>query len=138
MKPDLAGFRAAQQRKRDELGEDVLFLHEPSITFPPGTPTDPETGRPYDPVLTPTASARASAIVRCAVAVDWGTREDVEDTPAGIFARGDVMAIAPSGAASAIDGAIELEVRGVRYSVRSQTFDGVAGIDRFLTIGEKQ
>lgn len=60
-KPSLAGFAEAQDRKRVMLGSDVTFLWPAQVTFPPGTPVSPNTGRPFDPTVSAIASFQPSA-----------------------------------------------------------------------------
>lgn len=60
---DIAGFKDAQVRLREQFGHDVPFYFASASTWPPGTPMDPETGLPYDPTILPVASGRASAVV---------------------------------------------------------------------------
>lgn len=136
-RPDIAGFRDAMERKRGEMSEEILFLAEVSVTFPPGTPTDPETGKPYDPVLVPTASARASATAMCEVA--YRTTGIQEEAGAfGYVENTDVMLIAGSGVASRVVGMTGFVCRGDHFEIRAQKFDGVVGIDRYLIWGAKK
>lgn len=67
MEPDLDGFREASVNLRAALGRDVPFFTPTPTTWPPGTPLDPQTGTPYDPVIQPLASGFASASVRAIV-----------------------------------------------------------------------
>lgn len=53
VQPDIEGFRAAQQRLRDAMGTNVAFHTPVAPTWPPGTPLDPQTGRPHDPTVEP-------------------------------------------------------------------------------------
>ena len=128
------------ERKRAAMGEEVLFLGEPVVTFPPGTPLDPETGKPFDPVITPTASARASATATCEVAyrtIGRGSLQ-LESDALGWEDRSDVMLIAGSGTGSKIVGMTEFVVRGDTFEIRAKKFDGVTGIDRYLIWGAKK
>lgn len=139
-RPNIAGFRDAMERKREELGEEILFLGDASVTFPPGTPTDPETGHPYDPVLTPTASARASATATCEVAFRSTGRQELQER-AGAFGwveNTNVLLIAGSGVASRVVGMTEFVCRGDHFEIRARKFDGVVGVDRYLIWGAKK
>jgi hypothetical protein len=51
--PSTSDFADAQRRLRAKLGVDVVFLIASDPEWPPGTPLDPETGKPYDPFLDP-------------------------------------------------------------------------------------
>lgn len=135
--PNLDGYREATKRKRAALGEPILFLGEVSVTFPPGTPTDPETGRPHDPVLVPTASARASATLTCEVSfrtLGHATFQE-SDGAFGWVDQTDVMLIADVESAPVASGMVEFERHGTLFAIRAQKFDGIAGIDRYLIWG---
>jgi hypothetical protein len=65
-RPDTAGFADAQDRLRQELGVDAVFLIPTALVWPPGTPLDPETGKPFDPFLDPVdPAANTEVTVRC-------------------------------------------------------------------------
>lgn len=135
--PDLAGFQEALDYKRQVLGEHVTLLGPVTATWDPSVAIDPDTGKAYDPMASPTASARASAVVQAGVAYrhrpGFGTAAS-KSAAAGIFADADVLVILSSAAASA---AIAVEVQTVvardeTYKVMARRFDGVTGIDRYL------
>lgn len=130
MKPDVAGFREAQSRKRQELGEDVVFLGEVLLTFPEGTRIDPEAGRPYDPTVQPTASGQASASVRCGVAFRPVT-EDATATAAGWTDESHVMLNAPYPFPGEW---LEFRLRGARYKIVSIKSDAIGEGDPWRTI----
>jgi hypothetical protein len=131
--PDLAGFEDAQQRLRNSLGEPVVFLFPDQLEWLDGTALDPETGRPYDPMAEPTASAGASATVpNCDVAIR-AQDEDTRFSALGFTESEDVLVICSSGQASAASGAESAVVRDERYMVMAQRFDGIGGIQRYLT-----
>ena len=140
--PDLAGFADAQERLRDGFGELVTFRSAASETYPPGTPLDPETGKPYDVTIVPTASGSSEWIVKCDVvfrAINRaGIGGDSNPTPAGILEEGHIMLIANSAAASAAASAVQFDVRGDTFKITSRKFDGVGGIQRHLTYGRKE
>lgn len=135
--PDRAGYVEAQERLRRVLGESVILLQPASRTYPMGTPLDPETGEPYDPLVKPTASAQASAVVQARVAFRGGKVDSVEASPAGYFEDADAVVICSSAAASAASGATGMVIRDERYEIRTSRLDGIAGVDRFLIFGAK-
>lgn len=51
--PDITGFQDAQRRLNEALGETVQFLTPQEPVWPDGTQIDPETGKPYDPLIDP-------------------------------------------------------------------------------------
>lgn len=136
--PDLAGFEDAQHRLREAFGEPVIFLMPPVETWPPGTELDPETGRPYDPMLEPLVSNQEQRQVTCDVATRPFTGSDVEFAPVGLVEREHQMLACDLAYASAASGAIEYEVRGSRYAVTSQRPDGIGRVQRFLTFGRRR
>lgn len=142
--PDLEGFAEAMDRKRILLGEDVIFLSDAVVSFPPGTPLDPESGVPLDPLVEATASAQASAGVRASVYFRAVTRgggggSDSADTPAGRGEHTHVMLILPPAGASAASGCGEFVLRGERYLIDSQKLDApVRGADRWLVYGAEE
>lgn len=142
MEPDLAGFADAQERLRDAFGELVVFLKPVEATWPPGTPLDPETNRPYDPVVLPSSSGQASAVVNCDLAYrPWGRiggAGEVEWTALGGLETAHILLIASSGAASAIEGSSEFVVRDERYKVTSIMPDGVGEVQRTVVQGRKE
>lgn len=133
MKPNLAGFRAAQERLRGEFGEAVVFLQDAVVTFSPDVAVD-EAGRPFDPFAQPASSAQSSAVVKCSVA--WRPM-DAEGGAMGWVDRQHVMLIASSAATSAVEGANEFLLRGERWQTDSFQLDGLAGVSRLLVFGRK-
>lgn len=137
--PDLAGYAGAQAAHRQRMGVDVVFLQGVSVTFPPGTPMDPETGLPYDPTLVPTASAQASAVVRCNVARSAvrNARDGlVRSSAMGFGDAEQITCIADLSASAAIDGAVEFLVNSARFKVVAMNVDEpVAGAERIVVMG---
>lgn len=140
--PDLAGFVDAQQRLRDAFGEQITFLAEPSVTFPPGTPTDPETGKPYDPVIAATGSAQASAAVKCDVVFRAVNRAGVTGGETfeaiGITDATHIMLIADISARTTIESCVDFDCRGERFKITAQKPDGVGGVQRWLIYGRRR
>lgn len=134
--PDLAGFREARERKRRLFSEPVVLLGPAVATYPPGTPIDPETGRPYDPVLQPTSSARASALIDAEFVWKSGQTPS-EDTAAGTFERSHPMLIAGSAASAVASAMTHFTARGEMFQIEGVHFDGITGIDRVLIYGAK-
>jgi hypothetical protein len=135
---DLAGFTAAQQRLRQQFGEDVTFYGAEVNVFPAGTPIDPESGRPYDPALEPTSSTRASAVVKCNVAYRSRIERAQEQAALGIGGRMHVMLIADITDAVHINDKVEFEVRTERFKLEASEPDGVGAVQRLLVWGRRQ
>lgn len=132
--PSLDGFREAQDRLRSLTGELVTFLGPVSVTFPPGTRLDPQTGRPYDPMIAPTASARASAVVKAGVV---SSLDDGEAQPFGWTPEADVMLHMPSGAASAAS-ADAFMLRGKLWQVTGRHFEGIGDLTNRIHVFGKR
>lgn len=140
MGADLAGFAAAQQRLRGQFGEAAVFLQAPVFTYPGGTPIDPDTGAPYDPVITPTSSAQASATVNVNVAFEaYRAGRDRDDQPGaiGFVDRAHIMLIADLQDRSQCEGAISVLVREQLYKVTAMKVDGIGQLQRWLTFARK-
>jgi hypothetical protein len=131
MKPDLAGFKDAQARKREFMGEDVTFLGEVLMQFPPGTRIDPETHDPYDPTVQPTASAQASATVRVGVAFRPVT-DDAKAAAIGWTEDTHVMLSAPP--ILPLGWAQEFVLRGERYKITAMKPDGIGPGDAWRNL----
>lgn len=141
--PDLAGFVDAQQRLRDNQGEDITFFYPVEVTFAPGTPIDAQTGRPYDPMVEPVASAQASGMIRCGVAFRALSRSgtgtgEADVGAAGYFDTDHVMLNAPIYAASAASAAVSFVARGEQYKVTAQKDDGIGVVARRLIYGRRR
>lgn len=136
--PDISGFAAAQTELRDQFGEDIVFLQETEVTFPPGTPVDPETGKPYDPAIEPTASGQASAVVKCNVAFR-SANESVEFGALGITEATRIMLICDLDDRDVIEPANEFICREERYAISAQRPDGLGPtLQRWLVYGRRK
>lgn len=132
--PDLAGFRAARERKRRLFSEPVVLLGTGVVTWP-NVPLDPETGAPYDPTIEPLSSG-ASAVID----VEWvwrSSQDPSDDSAAGTFAKAHPMLIAGSGASAALEGMTHFERRGERFRIEGVHFDGITSVDRILIYGAR-
>lgn len=136
MDADLAGFAAAQQRLRGQFGEQVVFLQAPSFTYPDGTQVDPDNGQPFDPAVTPTSSAQASAVVNCNVAYR-STSDSDEESAIGFLDRTHLMLIADIADRAACEGAVTVVLRGQRFQVTAMKPDGIASTQRWLTYARR-
>lgn len=140
--PDIAGFTDAMQRLRSQFGEDVVFLGEASVTFPDGTPIDPENGWPYDPTIRPIASGQASATVKCDIFFRslprGGGAGEASQGPAGIRDDTLLMLIADISDRDSIDMAQEFVARGDRFKIEAKKADGIGGIQRYLVYGKQK
>jgi hypothetical protein len=140
MDANIAGFGDAQQRLRAQFGESAVFLQAPVFSYPGGTPIDPDTDRPYDPVIQPSASAQASATVNVSVSfvAQGRTSEDADrEGPAGFADRTRVMLIADLADRPLCEGAVTVLLRDGRYQVTSMKADGIGELQRWLTYARR-
>lgn len=136
--PDIAGYAEAQHALRERFGERVDFLFGASVTFPPGTAIDPETGQPYDPTIEPTSSAQVTASAWCTVAAKTSQQDPSQPGPLGFVETDQLMVATDLSASATIEGAREMIVRDERYLIEGMKPDGIAGQQRFLTFGKRE
>lgn len=131
--PDLAGFRQAQGRLRSQFGETVVFIGPGSVTFPPGTTVDPDTGRPYDPTIEPTAQVPDERLASATVAFRTAVGEGGDATAIGWVQDSTVMLSSDLTASAAAADAVDVEIRGRRYKITEMRPDGIGGLHRWVT-----
>lgn len=125
--PNLAGFREAQERLRQEMGVDVDFYIPNAATYPAGTQLDPETGRPHDPTIQPETGGDRETVTRHVALVSRPLPRNVEDpveTGWAGFRRGESAALSFSTAIYAdIQAATACEVKGIEYKITEMIRD---------------
>lgn len=136
--PDIAGYADAQAVLRQRFGERVDFEFEATMTFPAGTPLDPETQRPYDPTVEPSASAQATASAWCTVAQKPSQTDPSVDGPVGFVESDKVMVAMDLTSSAAVEGAERMVVRGERYLIDGMKPDGISMRQRFLAFGKRE
>lgn len=138
--PDIAGFRDAQDRLIDALGQDVTFKLRRTPQYPPGTRLN-DTGRPYDATVKPLAGTDGfdEVVVRCSV-VYRPIHVNVEDpTQTGWsgIRRSESMAVtfkAPDYPAA--QDADEAQVNGIDYRITEMVPDGLTEVMRYIAFLE--
>jgi hypothetical protein len=141
--PDLAGFIDAEQRLRTAFAEEVRFIFASDDTYPPGTVLDPESGRPMDPLVAPASSLPHTLSVQANVAYRTGGLRSGSITGqsavsrAGVFEEGQIIVIVSATVGATVEGALEFLARGERWKVTAQVFDGIGGIQRHVSYGDK-
>lgn len=140
--PDLPGFKDAQQRLRDHFGEEVTFLGPPEEEWDPSVPIDPETKRPYDPVIEADTRTQPETVVKCNVVFKAinraGISGEAEATALGWVEGAAVMLIADISEMDSIADAVEFLVRDERWKVTATHVDGIGGTQRYLVYGRKE
>lgn len=139
MQPDLAGFRAAQERLAANFGALVEFSipAAPSdVTWPVDTGIDPETGFPFDPTVEPeTGGAPVLVTVRAEVVHRTVGQGDQTTFGALGWVEGANMAlILGPDSKELVEGATEVTVFDERQLVMSFRPDGIQPdtVDRWI------
>lgn len=137
--PDLAGWREAQDRLREALGEDVTFSIPLPKTYDESVALDPETGEPYDPTVVPTSGGGfTSVIVRATVVfhpIKRGDEDQVEQSAVGMMDIKNVALLVGEADYPGIQDAAEFVLHGRDYRITDMMPDGLVGIDRYVVYG---
>jgi hypothetical protein len=133
LNPDVAGFRDAQRRLRATLGVDVVFTIPGESSWPPDTPLDPQTGRPHDPFLEPTAPVvDRSELVRCSFVHHPLVGLDPADTPIGSADVGSAALIVDVADYPRVADATRAQVGPEIYDVQAFRHDVALGVERYI------
>lgn len=127
---NMAGFLDAQQRLREQVGIDAVFVHPGQITWPAGTAINPETGEPYDPFVTPESSIPDQReTVRCGkLTRAMGAPEGrIEDTAIGSMTAFGMALTFSLDDWDRVDGAETVEAEGDEWRVRQLRRDELGG-----------
>jgi len=137
--PDLAGMKDAQVRLRRYTGEDVIFYTPTGEEWPPDTELDPQSGKPYDPLIDPIASGWASAAVNANLAFRpvSGLNDQVAELPIGNLELGQIVAILDIDEAQGVTDATEFDAKGDHYKITQRKDDGIGSNYRTLIWGER-
>ena len=135
--PDLAGFKAAQDRKRAAFGASVRFLWPAARTYAPGVSLNSD-GEPLDPTVAPTSVDQPEATVTATVARQTQriTGQRSKQTAVGRVEKGIVQLNVALEDAATVDGAESFEIDGERYEIEDTTRDGLGPTpNRLLVTG---
>lgn len=140
--PDLLGFRDAQRKLRREFAETITFLEPEVAAYPPGTQMDPETGKPYDPVIEADSTTQITREVRCNVVFKAinraGVGGEAETSALGWNEATAVMLICDIDDKPNIDDAEEFILRDEIYKITATKDDGIGSTQRVLVYGRKR
>jgi hypothetical protein len=124
--PDLAGFRAAQNRLIQQVGITAVFVHEGQSTYASDVPMNPNTGKPYDPFATPTSStAERRETVQCGIVARVAVEGDTRQTAIGMMSRESVALLCNIVDLPRITGADRVEFENEVYELRSIDQDSI-------------
>lgn len=136
--PDTAAIADAQRRLRAAVGVDATFTIAGEPTWPPDTPLDPETGRPYDPFLEPETPGDETAVtIRCSFVHRPLRSIDPEATPIGPGDLGSAELIVDVDDYPAVKGAQRVWVGADAWKVREWRYDIALGVERWLAYMER-
>jgi hypothetical protein len=131
--PDTVGFAAAQDRLRQQLGVDAVFIVPTASVWPAGTELDPETGKPYDPFLEPESGGEpVEETVRCSYVHKPLALLDPAQAPIGDVDRGVAALIVPVADYSRVRTAVRVRVGDEVYDVQQFRQDIFAGYVRWI------
>jgi hypothetical protein len=136
--PDLAGFAEAELKLREQFGVDATFIIPGVDAWPADTPTDPETGKPYDPFLAPEVdnpdvqiTLRCSYVHRPFTPGLWGGM-DTPQTPLGVVDRGMAALILTAEQRNQVRGATRVVIGEETWDVELWRNDVQFNLDRWL------
>jgi hypothetical protein len=136
--PDIAGFEDAQERLRTEFGVDAVFFIPGDPAWAPGTPVDPETGKPYDPFLEPDVPGVDQQItVRCSFVHRALAENDPAATPLGAADLGAAALIVPLARYQEIKKATRVTIGEVVWDVQMFRYDLALTIPRWIAYLER-
>jgi hypothetical protein len=132
--PDTDGFRDAQDRLIEGLGEDVTFITPEPKVYAPDVMLDPETGEPFDPIAEPISGGGETAVTLRVVPIEGHQRADdeTEVRPMGLMDTLSPVFIVHSGDAPQLEGAVYVDHNGERYHITDVKNDD----DRYLVYTE--
>lgn len=131
--PDVGGFREAQRRLRAELGVFATFTIPGDPSWPPGTPLDPETGKPHDPFLEPTVPpVDREEIVNCSFVHRPLVALDPAATPIGAADQGLAALIIDEADYERIKDATRVQIGPEIYDVQRFRHDVAIRTERYI------
>lgn len=138
--PDLDGWKDAQNRLIDALGNDVEFHVPNAPTYAAGVQLDPESGEPYDPLVVPTSGGDYEVVlVHCIVVfktIRFNFKDPIFDTPSGLRRGEDVAFLVKPQDMPDIENANEIVLNDLTYKITEVLPDGLVDTDRFIIFGE--
>ena len=137
--PDLAGFKDAQARLNQAMGQLVTFLVPGVPVWPEGTMLDPETNTPYDPTVVPISGGEPGPVeikVTVVYAPIGGT-DDVIEGPSGVRHDERVSLLIQEADRPLIEDATTFALEDMTYRI-SEIVDDSSFNGRHIAFGEAQ
>jgi hypothetical protein len=136
--PDLSGLRQAQDALRAVLGVDAVFLIAGVLAWPPGTPLDPETSKPYDPFLDPIAPAVDTEVeIRCSFVHHPLQSADPQASPIGAGDLGEAALIIAEADYPLVADATRVRVGVELWDIQQFRYDIALTVPRWLAYLER-
>jgi hypothetical protein len=119
---------------RGAFGQQLVVLH-----------TDTATGTPDEYGTTTALTFPEQSVIAAQAALSWftgGLRSgsitgQSAVSRAGVFEEGQIIVIVSATVGATVEGALEFLARGERWKVTAQVFDGIGGIQRHVSYGDK-
>jgi hypothetical protein len=138
--PDIAGFKDAQKRLRNYLGQEIDFQIPVPKTWGPDVALDPETGEPYDPTAVLTSgggdtivTVKATVIFR---PIKRGDEDLVAGVAAGVMNEENVALYIDVSDFASVEAATGFSWNGKDYRITDMLPDGLTSIDHYIVYGE--
>lgn len=136
MIPDIPAFHDAQKRLNEALGEAVQFLTPQTPVWPEGTELDPETGKPYDPLIDPESGGGYDATeVQASVALK-AEIEDVDEGRSGYRPDEEPIFIIMAEDYASVAGATRVAWNEGEFRITRFRPDSLQGVYRYLVLTE--
>jgi len=139
--PNLAGYDDAMRRKRDRMGQDVIFYVMTTPTYAPDVPLDPESGKPIDPWAEPASGGvEVEVMVRGSVVnrpIGGGTADDSRATAIGIVPEDNLAVILSPEDFDRVKTARTFVAYGERFKVTDARPDGIGSLQRHIIFGTR-
>jgi hypothetical protein len=138
--PDLAGYKDALLRKRAALGSTVTFRFPAALTWPVGTVLNPDSGKPYDPLLQPEKEEAADPVeMSLSVGFRPTFQEDTDETEIGDIKMNVALTWVTLEEWADVEDATSFDYADDNYLIRKATWEAVGGESwRVLVWGERQ
>lgn len=138
--PDIAGFIAASQELRTNFGSTVTFHVPNAPAWPAGTQINPDTGRPYSPMVKQTNPEYTDVTKTALIILKQGSplrpQADERFTEAGLLSGMDIILDLDATDQAAVEGATEFTVNGDTYTLEEwKPFSLANQVYRYLVYG---
>jgi hypothetical protein len=138
--PDITGFQTEARNLRENFGSPVTFHVPQAPTWPAGTRINPDTGKPYSPMVEQTNAEFADVVKTALVILKQGSplrpQADSHWDEVGLMSGMDIILDVDSDDYADIEDATEFTIFELRYTVEEFKPFGLAGqLYRYLVYG---